>query len=161
MLIPGNGSLNLAGASNGEDEVEVGVVTAGALVAVPNGTETWYKGEAGRLRPALGRALKVLCRFARGGAGTDPIPALGVNSSSASSEMSHTLGAPECTYESSCSRNGLRVRLGERRGDEGRASGSGEGESERWPIGLMTVGSECARVMGGALRELDPLWERK
>lgn len=56
---------------------------------------------------------------------------------------------------------GLRVRLGERRGDDGRAMGVGEGESERCPVGCITVGSECARVMGGALGELEPLCERR
>lgn len=88
-------------------------------------------------------------------------PALGVSSSSASSEMSHTLGAPECAYDSSATRNGLRVRFGERSGEEGRAMGVGEGERARWPLGLMTAGSECARVMGGALRELELLCERR
>ena len=143
--------------SIGEEEVEVGVLTVGALVAVPKGTETWYKGEAGRLRPTLGSALSVLCRLTRGVVWTSPTPAFGVNSSSASSEMSHTLGAPECTKDSSCVRKGLRARLGERSGEDGRASGSGEGESERWPVGFMTVGSEWARAMGGALSELEPL----
>ena len=50
--------------------------------------------------------------------------------------------------------------MGERRGDEGRAKGIGEGERERWPLGFMTVGSEWARIMGGALSELE-LWERR
>lgn len=160
-MTPGKGSLNLVADSKGEEEVDVGVLTAGALVAVPKGTETWYRGEAGRLRPTLGNALKVLCRLESGVVCTSPPPAFGVSSSSASSEMSHTLGAPKCAYESSCVRKGLRVRLGERSGEEGRARGSGEGERERWPVGLMTVGSECARVMGGALSELDPLLERR
>ena len=44
----------------------------------------------------------------------------------------------------------LRVRLGERRGEAGRASDSGAGESMRLLTGCMAVGSECARVMGGA-----------
>jgi hypothetical protein len=56
---------------------------------------------------------------------------------------------------------GLRVRLGERRGDDGLASGSGEGESESWPAVCMTVGSEWARVMGGALKEPELLCERR
>ena len=47
--------------------------------------------------------------------------------------------------------------MGERRGEDGRASGIGEGEKERWVEGLMTVGSECARIIGGALSELELL----
>jgi hypothetical protein len=116
--------------SKGEVEVEVGVPTAGALV-VPKGTETWYKGEAGLLLPALGRALNVLCKLERGVVCTSPPPSLGVSSNSASSEMSHTLGAPENEYESSCVLNGLRVLLGDRRGEDGRARGRGEGDRER------------------------------
>lgn len=58
-------------------------------------------------------------------------------------------------------RKGLRVLLGERRGDEGRAKGVGDGERARWPLALMTDGRECARVMGGAVRVLEALWERK
>ena len=60
-------------------------------------------------------------------------PDLGVSSSSASSEMSHTLGAPVWEYESSYKAGwlrGLRVRLGERSGDEGRPR-TGEGDSAR------------------------------
>lgn len=53
---------------------------------------------------------------------------LGVSSSSASSDMSHTLGAPEWLYESSTVRKGLRVRLGERSGEAGAARGRDEGE---------------------------------
>jgi hypothetical protein len=56
---------------------------------------------------------------------------------------------------------GLRVRLGDRRGEEGRASGSGEGESESWPAVCMTVGKEWALVIGGALSEPELLWERR
>ena len=158
--------MNLVAESRGDEEVEVGVLTAGALVAVPKGTETWYSGEAGRLLPALGSEFEALCGLARGdgwmgGVWVDPFPAFGVSSNSASSEMSHTLGAPECAYESSCPRNGLRVRLGERSGEDGRARGVGEGERARWPVEFMTVGSECARVIGGALSELDPLCERR
>lgn len=59
------------------------------------------------------------------------------------------------------SARGLRVRLGERRGDEGLASGVGEGESERLPAGCMMVGREWARVIGGALSALEVLWERR
>ena len=51
--------------------------------------------------------------------------------------------------------------MGERSGDEGLASGSGEGESESWPAECMTVGSEWARVMGGALKEPELLCERR
>lgn len=51
--------------------------------------------------------------------------------------------------------------MGERSGDEGLASGIGEGESESWPAVCMTVGSEWARVMGGALREPELLCERR
>lgn len=53
--------------------------------------------------------------------------------------------------------------LGERRGDEGRSRGMGEGERVRRPTAggrlpedCMTMGSECARVIGGA-RALWPL----
>jgi hypothetical protein len=127
--------------SRGEEAgAEVGAVAA------PNGTETWCKGEAGRLLPALDNE-ELLYRVPRGEGwngvvrGT-PLLARGVRSSSASSEMSHTLGAPECAYDSSATRKGLLVRFGERRGDEGRAMGTGEGERARWPLGLMTVGSE-------------------
>jgi hypothetical protein len=56
---------------------------------------------------------------------------------------------------------GLLVRLGERRGDDGRAMGVGEGDKDSRPVGCMTVGSECARVIGGALGELEPLCERR
>jgi len=56
--------------------------------------------------------------------------------------------------------------LGERRGDEGRSRGMGEGDRVRrpgggwWPTAdCMTIGSECARVIGGA-SALWPLWER-
>lgn len=98
--------MNLEAERRGEEEVEVGVVTAGALV-VPKGPETWWRGEAGRRLP--------LRRVERGVGRTEVVwmgAGLGVNSSSASSEMSHTLGAPEWAYESSW-RKGLRVRLGE------------------------------------------------
>ena len=145
--MPGNGSLNLDAERSGEDFSEVGVPTAGALVGAPNGRETWCSGDAGRLLPTLGRPFGVLYRLARGedwnwgGSGTPPT-GLGVNSSSASSEMSHTLGAPEWMYESSGGRYGLRVRLGERRGEEGRARGMGEGESDRELMGFMTAGRE-------------------
>jgi hypothetical protein len=105
-----------------------------------------------------------------------PEDARGVSSSSASSEMSHTLGEPS-NEPSEAGRmpelygpavrglvsraRGLRVRLGERRGEVGRASGSGEGERVSWPGVCMTVGSECALVMAGALSEAELLWERK
>lgn len=52
------------------------------------------------------------------------------------------------------------MRLGERSGDEG-LPGTGEGVRARWPAGLITVGRECARVMGGAATELEPLSERR
>jgi hypothetical protein len=51
--------------------------------------------------------------------------------------------------------------LGERSGDEGRANGDGDGESVSWPAECMTVGRECALVMGGALSEPELLWERR
>lgn len=107
------------------------------------------------------------------------VPTRGVSSSSASSDMSHTLGAPSKEpmeagrmpepYRSEaptvCGRGssarGLRVRLGERRGEAGRASGIGVDESMRLPEGCMTVGSEWARVIGGALGKADPLCERR
>jgi hypothetical protein len=146
LFIPGNGSLNLDAESKGEEEVEVGVLTAGALV-VPKEADTWCNGEAGRLLPDLDRELVPLCKLASGEGWNGvvwivPLPALGVSSSSASSEMSHTLGAPEWIYDSSARRKGLRVRFGERSGEEGLPRGIGEGERERWPLGLMTVGSE-------------------
>jgi hypothetical protein len=84
-------------------------------------------------------------------------PAMGVSCNSASSEMSHTLGAPDCAYDSS--RKGLRVRLGERSGEDGRARGTGE--SVWKPLGLATVGIEWARSIGGALSKLELLWERR
>ena len=54
---------------------------------------------------------------------------------------------------------GLRVRLGERSGEEERPSGMGESEmcSER----CITVGSDWARAIRGALSALDPLYERR
>jgi hypothetical protein len=60
---------------------------------------------------------------------------------------------------------GLRVRLGERRGDEGRSNGMGEGEGEgeraKRAAGRTTEGIEWARVMGGALEPLlERRWER-
>jgi hypothetical protein len=103
------------------------------------------------------------------------VPARGVSSSSASSDISHTLGAPSNEpieagrmpepYRSCgpavCGRissaRGLRVRFGDRNGDAGRASGIGEGESMRLLVGCMTVGSEWARVIGGAVGRLEPL----
>lgn len=98
------------------------------------------------------------------------VPARGVSSNSASSEMSHTLGEPS-NEPSEAGRmpelrgpavkglgsgpRGLRVRCGERMGEEGLASGCGVGERESCPC--MTVGSEWARVMGGALSEAELL----
>lgn len=150
----------------------MGVLTEGVLVGgAPKGTVTWYSGEAGRRRresePVLLWRLDTV------------VPTRGVSSSSASSDMSHTLGTPskepmeagripepyrsivptECGRGSSA--RGLRVRLGERRGEAGRASGIGAGESIRLPEGCMTVGSEWARVIGGAFGNADPLWERR
>jgi hypothetical protein len=86
-----------------------------------------------------------------------PVPARGVSSSSASSDMSHTLGEPSnepseagrmpelygpTVNDRGSSPRGLRVRLGERRGEDGRASGSGEGERVSCPVGCITVGRE-------------------
>lgn len=104
------------------------------------------------------------------------MPARGVSSSSASSEMSQTLGEPS-KEPSDAGRmpelygpavrglgsrpRGLRVRLGERSGEEGLAPGSGEGESESCPAVCITVGREWARVMGGALNEPELLCERR
>jgi hypothetical protein len=150
----------------------VGVLTLGVLVGGrPKGRETWCRGDAGRRRRERDPVL--LCRLGM------PRPARGVSSSSASSEMSHTLGEPSKEpseagrmpdpYRSwgpagrdlGSSPRGLRVRLGERSGDEGRANGEGEGESVSWPAECMTVGRECALVMGGALSEPELLWERR
>lgn len=104
--------------------------------------------------------------------------ARGVSSSSASSEMSQTLGAPSnepteagripepnlswgpAVNDRDSGARGLRVRFGDRNGDEGQADGDGEGDSVRLPIGCITVGRECARVMGGALMA-GPLCERR
>jgi hypothetical protein len=165
--------LNLEGARRGEDAAEVGVLTVGVVVrGMPKeGTETWWRGDAGRRR--LDSDPVLLYRP------DTVVPARGVSSNSASSEMSHMLGAtsnepieagrmPE-PYRSwgiaVCGRvsnaRGLRVRFGDRRGDAGRASGIGEGESMRLPVGCITVGSEWARVMGGAVGRLEPLWERR
>ena len=103
------------------------------------------------------------------------VPARGVRSSSASSEMSHTLGAPSNEpaeagrmpepYRSwglagsgrSSMPRGLRARLGDRSGDEERPKGMGEGEKASGLAECMTVGSEWARAMGGALSALEPL----
>jgi len=160
-------SLNLEGASRGEEAAEVGVLTVGVLVGgAPNGVRTWWRGEAGRRRRDSEPVL--LYRPAT------PPTALGVSSNSASSEMSHTLGEPSKepseagrmpepmrSWEAAARSRGLRVRLGDRSGDEGRLSGSGEGDSMGC-AGCMMVGSECARIMGGAvLGELEPLWERR
>ncbi len=126
-LRPGNGSLNLAAESRGDKEPEVGVRTRGAPTEDPN--ETWWSGEAGRL---LLDSEPVLLYRLESGEGCNA-PGLGVSSSSASSEISHTLGAPLCAYESSWRNDwlrGLRVRLGERSGDDGRA-GTGEGDKAR------------------------------
>jgi hypothetical protein len=59
------------------------------------------------------------------------------------------------------SARGLRVRLGERSGEDGRASGVGEGDSVSCPVVCMTVGKEWALVIGGALSVAELLWERK
>jgi len=163
-------SLNLAGASRGEEAPEVGVLTVGVLVGgTPKGMVTWCRGDAGRRR--RDREPVLLYRLAT------PGPARGVSSSSASSDMSHTLGEPSKEpseagrmpepYRSwgpavrglGSSPRGLRVRLGERSGEEGRAVG--EGDSVSWPVGCMTVGRECARVMGGALSSAELLCERR
>jgi hypothetical protein len=161
--------LNLLGAKSGEEEPEVGVLADGVLVGgAPKGTKTWCRGEAGRRR--RDREPVLLYRLAA------PVAARGVSSSSASSEMSHTLGEPSNEPSEAgrmpelygpavrglvSSARGLRVRLGDRSGEDGRASGSGEGESVSWPAVCMTVGSECALVMGGALSEPELLCERK
>lgn len=93
------------------------------------------------------------------------VPTLGLSSSSASSEMSQTLGAPSkepmetgrvVSGRESRAR-GLRVRFGEGRGDVGLASCTGLDESTKLEAGCMTVGSEWARAMGMA----DPLRERR
>lgn len=103
------------------------------------------------------------------------VPTRGVSSSSASSEMSHTLGAPSKEpieagrlpepYRSGCDRGssalGLRLSFGDRRGEAGRAKGIGADEGLRLPIGCMTVGREWARIMGGAFGSADPLCERR
>jgi hypothetical protein len=123
--MPGKGSLNLVAESIGEDGSDVGVRAAGALT-VPKAT--WYSGEAG-LR-LLERELLLLYRpdSAEGCRGPD----LGVSSNSASSEMSHTLGVPAWVYSSYKVGwlRGLRVRLGERSGDEARP-GTGDGDKAR------------------------------
>jgi hypothetical protein len=81
-------SLNLEGARRGDDVLDVGVPMAGELVGgAPKGMEDmWCRGEAGRRR--LERDPVLLYRLAT------PLPARGVSSSSASSEISHTLGEP-------------------------------------------------------------------
>lgn len=159
--------MNLDGARSGDEVAEVGVLTEDVREA-PKGTDTWYSGEAGRRR--RDREPVLLYRL------DTPLLARGVSSSSASSLISHTLGAPSkepidagrmpepyrscgpavIGRGSGSSARGLRVRFGDRNGDRGRASGSGDGDKVRFPNGCMTVGSECARVMGGALIP-DPL----
>lgn len=106
------------------------------------------------------------------------MPARGVSSNSASSDMSHTLGEPS-KEPSEAGRmpelygpavkglgsrpRGLRVRWGDGMGEPGLASGCGEGEGERvsWPAVCMMAGSEWALVMGGALSEAELLCERR
>jgi hypothetical protein len=159
--------LNLEGASIGDEVADVGVLTEGVLVGgAPKGMATWWRGDAGRLR--LDKEPVLLYRLDM------PLLARGVSSSSASSAMSQTLGAPskEPTdagripepYRScrpDVARRGSTVRglrgLGERRGEEGRSRGMGEGERVRRPTAgwrlaenCMTMGRECARVIGGA-----------
>ena len=154
--MPGKGSLNLAADSIGEEGSDVGVRTAGELT-VPNAT--WWRGEAGRRLREMEPVPLYKPDSGEGWRG----PGLGVSSSSASSEMSHTLGVPAWAYVSSYKAGwlrGLRVRLGDRSGDEDRP-GTGDGDKARWPEGLMTEGREWARIMGGALGELDPLCERR
>lgn len=80
-------SLNLEAARSGEEVVEVGVLVLEGLDERPGKeTETWYSGDAGRLRlesePVLLYKLDT------------PEAARGVRSSSASSDISQTLGAP-------------------------------------------------------------------
>lgn len=120
----------MAGDRSGDD--------AGAGV-LPNGT-TWCRGEAGRRRPARLSGVTLLCRLLRG---ADVVGVRGVKSSSASSEISHTRGAPE-----------------KRSGDDGRAMGVGDGIRALGLLLLLlivlalapiTVGSEWARTMGGAV----------
>lgn len=79
--------MNLVGANRGDEAPDVGVLVEGVLVGgAPKGMETWWRGDAGRRRrdsePELLYKLET------------PVPARGVSSSSASSEMSHTLGEP-------------------------------------------------------------------
>jgi hypothetical protein len=93
--VPGNGSLNFVADSNGEGEPDVGVRTGGAMGAPPNAT--WWSGDAGLLRRDREPVLLYKLEMGEGWM----VPACGVSSSSASSDMSHTLGAPECVYESS------------------------------------------------------------
>ncbi len=166
-------SLNLEGARRGEDVPEVGVLTVGLLVGdtPSSGADMWWSGEAGRRR--LEREPVLLYKL------DSEVPSRGVSSNSASSEISHTLGAPSkepadagrmpepyrsCGLPGTerCSRpRGLRVRLGERRGEDERPWGTGERESG-WKSGrFILVGSEWARAMRGALSVLDPLCERR
>lgn len=51
------------------------------------------------------------------------------------------------------------MRIGERNGLEDRPAGDGDGET--CTEGFMTVGSECARVMRGALSEPELECERR
>lgn len=106
----------------------------------PKGT-TLCRGDAGRRRPARFSGVTLLWRLLRG---ADVVGVRGtVKSSSLSSEISHTRGAPE-----------------KRSGEEGRAMGAGEGIRTRGlqvrllvvlKLAPMTVGSEWARTMGGAV----------
>jgi hypothetical protein len=79
--------MNLVGASSGDEAPDVGVLVVGVLVGgAPNGIETWWRGDAGRRRRA--REPVLLYKL------ETPVPARGVSSNSASSEMSQTLGEP-------------------------------------------------------------------
>lgn len=79
----------MAGASSGDEAPDVGVLTVGVLVGgTPKGRLTWCRGDAGRRR--RDSDPDVLYRLRLGMV----TPTRGVSSSSASSDMSHTLGEP-------------------------------------------------------------------
>lgn len=83
--LTGNDSLNFVANRSGEVCAELG-----ALVK-PNALVNWESGDAGR-RLLRGSVLPCVTVST----GEPCCPGRGVSSSSASSEMSHTLGAPEC-----------------------------------------------------------------
>lgn len=144
---PGKDSLKRVAERRGDCGVEVG--------ALEPTEDIWWRGEAGRRRRS-GRelpwnswkefelSLVLKAEWTRDSAGR------GVMSSSWSSSM---LPMSEMEEEGTCSsfahENGLRARLGDRRGLLERALGSSEvGEEEN-------AGDEWARVMTGAPRELE------